>query len=194
MNNWIKINQILVWCLAKVYLKITFSKVYVKLDASDISKDFGYVIAGNHQSKLDPFTLFAALPLRVYLKLTPVRFMAHREFFKVPLYRFFLQMWGAFPNKEIEGLEWGLPLSAKILAEKGTIVIFPEGTRVAKGAAVEPKRGVSVMASEPSVRLILCHNEWTDGVIPRVKVVVSVPKDCSGQTPQDIMDQIYSLE
>jgi 1-acyl-sn-glycerol-3-phosphate acyltransferase len=193
MIYWIKTNQVLVWALARIYLFLTFSVRKVRLHDSRISNQYGYIVASNHQSKLDPFIMFGAMPLRTYLKLTPVRFMAHREFFKVPFYRFFLESWGVFPNKEVAGLEYGLPLSAKILANKGTIVIFPEGTRVVNGSYVEPKRGVAVMASEPDVRLILCHIQWRKGIIPRVSVVVSEPRDCSGQSAQLIMDQIYDL-
>ena len=119
--------------------------------------------------------------------------MAHRAFFKVYFYRVFLESWGAFPNKELEGFGYGLPLSAKILANKGTISIHPEGTRVKPGEHVEAKRGVAVMASEPNVRLILCHIEWSGKIFRRVSVAVSEPLDCSGKSAEQIMAQIYSL-
>lgn len=193
MDYWIQCNQFCLWLIARLFILLTFSKRKVYLENAAISGDYGYVVAANHRSKLDPFVIFGAMPIRTYMKLVPVRFMAHREFFQVYPYRVFLQSWGAFPNKELPGFDYGLPLSAKILADKGTIAIHPEGTRVNPGEHIEPKRGVAVMAEEPNVRLILCHVEWRKGIFRRASVTVSEPKDCTGQSAQEIMDRIYAV-
>jgi 1-acyl-sn-glycerol-3-phosphate acyltransferase len=193
MDYWIQINQCCLWIISRLFIILTFSRRKVYLQSADLTKHYGYVVAANHQSRLDPFVIFGSMSLRSYLKLTPVRFMAYREFFRVYLYRIFLQSWGAFPNKELNDLDYGLPLSTKILANKGTIVIHPEGMRVRPDQRVEPKRGVAVMAAEPDVRLILCRVLWHTGIFPRVSVIISEPRDCTNLTSQQIMDQIYSL-
>jgi 1-acyl-sn-glycerol-3-phosphate acyltransferase len=193
MRYWIKCNQLALWFVARAFLLITFSKRKVYLQTTSIQDDFGYVVVANHQSKLDPLVIFGALPLRTFYKLAPIRFMAHREFFEVYVYRIFLQMWGAFPNKEIRNFEYGLPLSAKILARFGTVSIYPEGTRLKAGQRVEPRRGVAVLAAEPHSRLIVCRVQWQKGWIGKVSVVISEPVDCSGQSAQRIMDRVYKL-
>lgn len=193
MDYWIQFNQCCLWAISRLFIILTFSRRKVYLQSTALSKQYGYVVAANHQTRLDPFVIFGSMSLRSYLKLTPVRFMAYRAFFQVYLYRIFMQSWGAFPNKEVLDLDYGLPLSTRILADKGTIVIHPEGMRVKPGQQVEPKRGVAVMAAEPDVRLILCKIVWHEGILPRVSVIISEPRDCTNLTPQQIMDQIYSL-
>jgi 1-acyl-sn-glycerol-3-phosphate acyltransferase len=193
MRYLILFNQTCIWIIARIFLLVSFSERKVYFQESLINDESGYVVAANHQSKLDPVVVFGAMPFRVFLRLAPVRFMAHREFFAVAFYRLFLEMWGAYPNKEIGNIEYGLSYSSKILADKGTINIFPEGTRVKIAGSVEPKRGVSVLASEPNTKLILCRINWHFNVFPHVSIIISAPKDCSGQTAQEIMDQIYTL-
>jgi 1-acyl-sn-glycerol-3-phosphate acyltransferase len=193
MTYWIKINQLCLWFLTRLYLLITFSKRNVYLQADSLDNNHGYVVAGNHHRYIDPFIMFGAMPFRVIFKLIPVRFMAYRELFEGLPTKILLRATGAFPTKEINGLGYGLPFSTEVLAQNGTIVIFPEGQRVKPGEFIKAKRGVSVLAAEPNVNIIMCRLRWHKGRSPRITITISEPKDCSGWSAQQIMDQIYKL-
>lgn len=119
--------------------------------------------------------------------------MAYWQFFRSRLFRFVLRSLGAFPTREVAGLDYGLPFSIKTLVEHGTIFIFPEGKRV-KDQPVQAHNGVSVMANEPGVRVILCHLTWRQPKWFGVKVVVSEPRDYHNASAQQILEDIYALE
>lgn len=192
MNYWVRTNQLIVWFLLRLYLIITFSKIKVYLHPSSIQKTRGYIVAANHHTNLDPFVLLSAIPLRSLLKLSPLEVMAHRGLFRIIPVRYIMLAWGGFPHQAIANLNYGLPFSSKVLAEKGTIGIFPEGTRV-KGERIEAKRGVGVLASEPDVDVILCHLEWRKNILLGLRVIIAEPKNLAGKSAQEILDQIYLL-
>lgn len=193
MRPLIKINQLFCYPLAIFFLLLTRSqkKIYINRRSIDTTK-YGYVIAANHKHRLDAFVIAACLPLGVILRLTPIYFMAYWQFFRPRLFRAVLTSLGAFPTREVAGLDYGLPFSIKTLADHGTIFIFPEGKRV-RDEPVQAHRGVSVMASQPNVRVILCHLIWRKPKILGVKVLISEPRDYSEASAQEILDDIYSL-
>jgi 1-acyl-sn-glycerol-3-phosphate acyltransferase/cytidylate kinase len=193
MRPLIKINQLSCYLPAILFLLFTRSQKRVYLNPRLIDTQHGYVIAANHRHRLDAFVIAACLPLRAITKLSPIYFMAYWQFFRPRLFRFVLKSLGAFPTREVGGLDYGLPFSIKTLAEHGTIFIFPEGKRV-KDQPVQAHNGVSVMANEPDVRVILCHLTWRQPKIFGVKVVVSEPRDYHNASAQQILDDIYALK
>jgi 1-acyl-sn-glycerol-3-phosphate acyltransferase len=192
-----KFSQTLIWFIARLYLLITFSKRKMLIQPESIKDEFGYVIAANHRTGLDPVVFLGALPFRLFIKLYPVRCMANRKYFgpaflNVIFGKILLSL-GAFPAKEIANLDFGLPLSTRILADKGTIAIFPEGKWIRNRREAIARRGVAVLASEPDVEVILCHFIWHGRWSPRVSIVISEPGDYSDKSAQQILDEIYSL-
>lgn len=107
----------------------------------------GVLIASNHRSFLDPFTIGCCVP-------RPMYFVAKEELFRNPFIGWVLNSMGAFPVRrgasDVESLE-----TARMLLERGSVVtIFPEGTRVRSGALRDPKRGVGRMALETGVPVV----------------------------------------
>lgn len=96
-------------------------------------KEGPVILYCNHQS------MFDILPLNVALK-RPVNFMAKASLFKVPVVRFFVRKYGAFPvDREHPDIS-AIKNSLKTLKSKHILGIFPEGTRVKNGLT---KEGIS---------------------------------------------------
>ena len=87
----------------------------------------GFVLAANHTSNFDPWPL--GMPLWPRRQL---RFMAKSELFKTPLAPI-LRAGGAFKVRRGEGDIEAMRMAVKLVREGEIVVMFPEGTRRAKG-------------------------------------------------------------
>lgn len=93
------------------------------------------VIAAKHQSMLDVFMIFAALPR--------AKFVMKRELQWVPVFGQYAMRIGSTPvNRGEKGAgEKMLSAVEQSRAERGQLVIYPQGTRVAPGVRMPFKRG-----------------------------------------------------
>jgi glycerol-3-phosphate dehydrogenase (NAD(P)+) len=103
----------------------------------------GLVVASNHRSFLDPFVIGAFLPWRRRLQ-----FVAKVELFEKGWQGWVLSRLGAFPIRRGQADETAMETARLIVERGGTVVIFPEGTRIRSGALGRPKRGVGRLALE----------------------------------------------
>ena len=105
------------------------------------------IIAPNHRSFLDPFVIGVCLR-------RPVYFVAKRELFARRPIGWILNCLGAFPVRRGESDEEAMR-TARMLLERGELVlIFPEGTRIRRGALGRPKRGVGRLALETGAPVV----------------------------------------
>lgn len=97
------------------------------------------LIAGNHQTGLDPFILARALPKGRFLQ-----FMAKKELF-IPVIGDIISAGGSFPVDRQEKDVRAIRMGVRILKNNGTLGMFPAGTRgsneLHKGAAMIAARG-----------------------------------------------------
>ena len=103
----------------------------------------GLVVASNHRSFLDPFLIGALLPWR-----RQIQFVAKVELFEKRWQGWFLNRLGAFPIRRGQSDETAMDTAALAVERGGTVVIFPEGTRIRQGSLARPKRGVGRLALE----------------------------------------------
>lgn len=157
-----------------------------------------YVIAGNHQSLLDPFAIFALMPFRQRMRLLPLKFMTipkvyHRWYIKP-----FAYVFGCFPAhiKEYNHHTYGVEGAIKLISYGYNICIFPEGRRTLQ-AESEPRPGiVRILQACPDAELILAHLEW---YYPKrggkyLKLIIApAPENLDKTDPKAIMDAIYRL-
>jgi glycerol-3-phosphate dehydrogenase (NAD(P)+) len=103
----------------------------------------GMIVASNHRSFLDPFVIGVLLPWR-----RRMQFVAKVELFENRWQGWALSRLGAFPIRRGQSDETAMETAALIVERGGTVVIFPEGTRIRVGSLARPKRGVGRLALE----------------------------------------------
>ena len=109
----------------------------------------GLIVASNHRSFLDPFVIGALLPWR-----RQIQFVAKVELFEKRWRGWILNRLGAFPIRRGQSDEAAIDTARLAVLRGGTVVIFPEGTRIRQGALARPKRGVGRLALESGVPVL----------------------------------------
>jgi glycerol-3-phosphate dehydrogenase (NAD(P)+) len=103
----------------------------------------GMVVASNHRSFLDPFVIGTLVPWR-----RRIQFVAKVELFERRWQGWLLNRLGAFPIRRGQSDETAMVTAARAIERGGTVLIFPEGTRIRSGSLGRPKRGVGRLALE----------------------------------------------
>jgi 1-acyl-sn-glycerol-3-phosphate acyltransferase len=109
----------------------------------------GLIVASNHRSFLDPFTIGGCLPWR-----RPMNYVAKVELFERRWQAWFLSRLGAFPIRRGESDEEAMETARLIVERGGAVCIFPEGTRTRRGTLRNPKRGVGRLALQTGAPVI----------------------------------------
>ena len=118
----------------------------------NVPREGGGVLAANHTSNFDPWPL--GLPLLPHRQL---RFMGKAELFN-PFLRPILNGAGAFPVRRGERDHEAIETAVRLAREGELVVMFPEGTRAAKGLRkrhqARPHTGAARIALAAGVPLI----------------------------------------
>jgi 1-acyl-sn-glycerol-3-phosphate acyltransferase len=171
----------------------------------NLPSEGGYVLAANHTSSFDPWPL--GIPLFPHRFL---RFMAKSELFWPPL-GWIIKGAGGFKvrrgQRDLEAIE-----IATCLARDGSVIVmFPEGTRRAKGMrkkhVARAHTGAARIALEAGVPLVPAAIAGTDRLlkVAPLRVAYGAPIDVSDlngrpvreiaqQVTDRLMDAIYALE
>jgi 1-acyl-sn-glycerol-3-phosphate acyltransferase len=120
----------------------------------------GYVLAANHNSNFDPWPLGIPLFPHRYL-----RFMGKSELFWPPL-SWIAHAAGAFPVRRGEHDTQAIATAVRLCREGHVVVMFPEGTRRAKGLRkkhqARARTGAARIALEAGVPLVPAAIAGTD--------------------------------
>jgi len=119
----------------------------------------GMIVASNHRSFLDPFVIGAMLPWR-----RRMQFVAKVELFEKRWQGWVLSRLGAFPIRRGQSDEAAMETARMIVERGGTLVIFPEGTRIRTGSLGRPKRGVGRLALETGAAVLPVAVHGSDAV------------------------------
>jgi glycerol-3-phosphate dehydrogenase (NAD(P)+) len=133
------------YLLARVILQPAFL-IWFRLQRSGREHarvEGGLIIASNHRSFLDPFVIGTMLPWR-----RRAQFVAKVELFESRWSAWILNRLGAFPIRRGQSDEMAMETARRIVERGGSLIMFPEGTRIRTGSLGRPKRGVGRLALE----------------------------------------------
>jgi 1-acyl-sn-glycerol-3-phosphate acyltransferase len=161
----------------------------VRLCAEGIDWSRPYVVVANHESQIDIPLLFAFLPM-------PIRFLAKRSLFFIPVFGWCL--WGArfipVDRASSRKARQSIDLAAKKIRRGPSLVVFPEGTRTPDGELQAFKSGAFVMALRAGVPVLPVAICGSYGIVPKhslgvrpgtVHVVIGAPIPVDGFGPGD---------
>jgi len=163
---------------ARILLRLAHVPVEVQ-GLEHLTPGQAYIFAANHRSDFDIFALLAVLPGRL-------SFVAKKSLFQIPLFGQAIRQMGSVPldrdnlRQAIKSLEQ----AAALVQAGGSMIIYPEGTRVPTPELIPFKKGVFVMASKADrpivplsingTRFIKSRSPWRIKPGP-VQVIISPP-------------------
>ncbi len=170
-----------------------------------LPRDGGYVLSANHTSSFDPWPLAIPLYPRRFL-----RFMAKSELFWPPL-GWLIKGGGGFKVRRGERDTTAIETAEQLAREGHVVVMFPEGTRRAKGLRkrreARAHTGAARIALSAGVPLVPAAISGTDRLLrfPKLRVVYGAPvgiddlrhqpvSEVAQEATDRLMTAIYGLE
>ena len=154
----------------------------------NLPREGGFVLAANHSSNLDPWALGLPLFPRQWL-----RFMGKSELFN-PVLGPILKGGGAFPVRRGTGDSEAIQTAVELCRAGEIVVMFPEGTRRAKGLRkkyeARPHSGAARIALEADAPLVPAAIRGTDRIarLGPLRVVYGAPVPLDGLAAGDVRE------
>ncbi|PTL75901.1 1-acyl-sn-glycerol-3-phosphate acyltransferase [Vitiosangium sp. GDMCC 1.1324] len=132
--------------------------------AERVSRDERYIIVANHQSLLDAAVVVAALQ-----PLTPVRMVARRNAFRVPLIGWGMRLFGhiSVDPRSIRASLPGLQQAQQQVARRWSILFFPEGGYSPDGRMRPFYNSAFHIAARGGVRVVPVTLSGTFDILPQ---------------------------
>jgi 1-acyl-sn-glycerol-3-phosphate acyltransferase len=152
-----------------------------------------FVVVGNHQSLLDTMAVVVALQPR-----TPIRMVAKRSLFKVPVLGWAMRAFGHMPvdHKSMRASMAGLEQARSTVARRASTVFFAEGTRSPDGKMLPFHSAAFHIAARAGVRVLPLTISGSFRVLPKRHLVVQSngpidvwihpPMAISGTSPEEV--------
>ena len=157
------------------------------------------VLCPNHSSWWDPILVISALRRDF-----PLRVMAKKQLFHIPVLKTFLRKLGVFPVDRGNSDIGALKNSIQGLKEGWSLMLFPEGTRVRKGKNITIKGGAAMIAIRSGVRMVPVYIGTGKRPFRKIPIIFGKPYSpvYSGRrgtaeeyqaNAEEIMRQVYEL-
>ena len=107
------------------------------------------ILVANHQSNFDILAILIAMPV-------PVRFVAKRLLFRIPVFGWCLSLAGMIPidrERRASAIR-SLDAAAERIREGHPVLFFPEGTRSSDGRLLPFKKGAFVIALKSGIPIV----------------------------------------
>ncbi|MBN2340161.1 MAG: 1-acyl-sn-glycerol-3-phosphate acyltransferase [Deltaproteobacteria bacterium] len=134
----------------------------------NIQKKQTYVVCANHASQMDIPAVFGGLNI-------PVRFMAKKSLFFIPIFGWSMWLAGFIPvsRTSTRKARESIQKAARKVKKGPSVLVFPEGTRSANGQIQSFKSGAFVLALQAGVPILPVAIRGSYQVFPRNTVKVS---------------------
>jgi 1-acyl-sn-glycerol-3-phosphate acyltransferase len=173
---------------ARSVLRVSGISVDVR-HAERLASGRSVILAANHESFADIVVLLACLPL-------PVRFLAKRSIFRVPVLGWSIAAAGFIPVDRGDPSRGAATLDAALrrLRNGRSVVIFPEETRTRTGELQPFKKGAALLALRSGLPLLPVGLAGTRRILPPDSLVMSPgravlnvgePIEVSGSSPKE---------
>ena len=140
-----------IWLARRVWSP---SALWVAGVRADVRAPHGFpegpaIYVSNHESALDVWLLFCAIPRNV-------RFIAKRELFRIPIFGWYLALarFISVDRRDRAQAVAALRRAGQIIREGTSLIVFPEGTRSADATVHPFKKGPFVVAMEAGVPVV----------------------------------------
>ncbi|HTZ17639.1 MAG TPA: AMP-binding protein [Dissulfurispiraceae bacterium] len=144
-----------------------FFKLYFRMSAGglqNVPAQGPYIIASNHSSYLDGFTVAAAIPFAAFRDLY---FLGFSKFFTGGIKQLFARISHVIPIDAEVYLNRALQMSSYVLRQGKSLCIFPEGGRSFDKDVLPFKKGVGIIAIEKSIPVIPVYIDGSRRALPR---------------------------
>lgn len=118
-------------------------RIYGQKNLKNIPRPVIFAIA-THSHILDSYIVGAAMPFNCYFY--PIRYMTKDAFFKMPIVKYIVKAYGAFPVIRGFGLKNTLQPAIDLIKQNETIGMFIEGKISKTGELREVKPGVAALS------------------------------------------------
>ena len=149
--------------------------------AEKVDKNKSYVVVSNHPSTLDIFTHITALPVSI-------RFLTKSELFRIPIFGRVLKVLG-LPKIDRENASANFnkinDSINKVIENKNSIMIFPEGKRSNQKELLPFKKGAAFISKDFNLPIIPVVSHNAHNLMVKGKVWLK-----SGDIHIEIMDPI----
>jgi len=148
--------------LVKIVSKIFFRLKTQGLD--NIPAQGPYIITPNHASYLDAFAVVSGMPSKTFRDLYT---LGIQKYFTGKAGKSFAKLANVIPIDQEKYLNKALQMSAYVLRNGKSLLIFPEGGRSFDGELMEFKKGVGILAIELNIPVIPAYIEGSFEALPR---------------------------
>lgn len=136
----------------------------------NIPVDQPVVLCANHSGWMDPVLLVAALRRNF-----PLRIMAKKQLFSIPLLGTFVRNMGGFPVDRGNSDIMAAKTAIKCLKEGSHLLIFPEGTRVKKPGKIRAKAGAAMIAIRSGVSMLPVFIGRNKRLFHKIPIIFGAP-------------------
>ena len=136
----------------------------------NLPEDRPVMLCANHSSAWDPI-LFVAAIWTGY----PLRIMAKKQLFSIPVLGGFLRAIGVFPVDRGHSDIGAVKTAIQSLRDGWNLFLFPEGTRVKNPGHAEIKSGAGMMAIRAGVKLVPVFIGTKKRLFRRTPIIIGEP-------------------
>lgn len=168
-----------------------FIKILFPFDVKgleNIPKDRAVLLCGNHSHAVDPFLVALSFPAGYSL-----RVMAKKELMDTPVLGFLLKQAGIFGVDRGHSDLGAVKTAIKTLKDGGSLVIFPEGTRVKKEGDIRPKGGVAMIAVRTGSPMIPVYVGGPRKFMHRTHVIFGEPYEPKTETRRGTAEEYQAF-